>query len=219
MKKTVLLPIVLGLSVLFTFQESAICASQQRFAIAQPATSVNGIPKNGNPLVNEFKFSISGTPYVIKNEKLYIGKSNKGISLTKEGNIEKLYYFLFKGDLVLVTGLSSGGEGWGEITKVDIPQGKIEWKTNIPAFNVGKPLQEKEVAYISGVGFVGKLNLQTGKFIWKQEFYEKYKIDAFGLPVIQGNQVVFKESSEINPKPRTVVVNKTNGNIIKVLKP
>jgi outer membrane protein assembly factor BamB len=186
---------------------------------AQPAAQVNSTTKKGNPLAHEFKFSISGNRYSVKDEKFYIDSNNKSVSLTNDGNIEQLYYFPFKGDVVLVYGISSGGEGWGKIARIAVSSGKIKWQAHIPTFNIGQPLQEQQTVYMSGTGFVSKLNLETGKYLWERQFYNKYSIDAFGLPVVKGNQVLFRELSSvaINNKPRTLVVDKNNGNIIRLI--
>jgi outer membrane protein assembly factor BamB len=190
-------------------------------ALAQPAKQASGVQKKDNPLASIFRFSADGISYVVKDEKIFIGKNTKGILLTKEGNIEKLYYLPNSGDLILFYGMSSGGEGWGEIIRIAASSGQIKWRTHMPAFNVGQPLQEKEAVYVTGVGFIAKLNLTTGKYIWQKANYEKYKIDAFSLPVIKGNQVIFKEepSVAINLQPKTLVVDKGNGNIIKFINP
>jgi hypothetical protein len=191
-------------------------------ALAQPATQATGSQKKDNPLAHEFKFSASGISYLVKNEKLFIGNNKQGILLTKEGNIEKLYYLPSGGDLILFYGIGDGGEGWGKIARIGTSSRQIKWLTHMPAFNVGQPLQDKEAVYITGVGFIAKLNLKTGKYIWQKNNYQKYKIDSFSLPVVQGNQVFFKESSltaGVNGKPQILVVDKTTGNIIKYISP
>ena len=201
-------PILVGLSVPLLLNSTAI---------AQKANQVNGSVQESNLLAPEFKFSVSGKPYTVKNDKLLIG--NKSILLTEEGHIESLSYLTFEGDLIICYGIGFGGEGWGKIARITIDSGKIKWRTHIPTSNLGELLQENVAVYASGTGFVSKLNLRTGKYIWKHIFYDKYNIDAFDLPILKSNQVFFKESlaALVNGRARTVIVDKATGNIIKVL--
>jgi hypothetical protein len=89
---------------------------------------------------------------------------------------------------------------------------------NIPGFNIGDVTIENNYAYITAIGFVSKLDLRSGKYIWKHtDLYQKNA--AFGFfdrPKIQGGKVIFRGVSRDGKAPRNIVVDKISGKIIAI---
>lgn len=153
------------------------------------------------------------------------GKRNSTVfQLPKRPNeiLSRVVYFAAqKNDLILLYEISAGGEGAGYIARFDGKTLKLKWKANISGFNVGKGLIENNFAYLTAIGFVGKINLLTGKYVWKHDnLYDwnrkKGAFNSFELPELEGGNVVFMEKNVYN-QTNIVVVNKMTGKIVRTI--
>ena len=115
--------------------------------------SGKGTVLRGNNTIDNFQFSIDGAFY-----------------------IDRVIYFAeYKNDLLLMGELSFSDAGGGFIVCINGKTLKTKWRTSIPAFNVAQGLIENSSAYLAGVGFISKIDLDTGKYIWKHDdLYRKY---------------------------------------------
>jgi hypothetical protein len=77
---------------------------------------------------------------------------------------------------------------------------------------------EDNYAYITAIGFVSKLDLRLGKYIWKHtDLYQKNAaFDFFDRPKIQGRKVIFRGVSSDGKAPINIVVDKISGKIIAI---
>jgi hypothetical protein len=77
---------------------------------------------------------------------------------------------------------------------------------------------EDNYAYISAIGFISKLSLRSGKYIWKHtDLYQKNA--AFGFfdrPKIQGRKVIFRSVSSDEKAQKNIVIDKISGKIIAI---
>ena len=86
-----------------------------------------------------------------------------------------LYYAKVGKDLILLCEAQAGDAGYGFITRLDGRELRVRWKSRIDGFNVGPGLIEDMSAYVTAIGFIGKVDLSTGAFQWKHAgFYRKY---------------------------------------------
>jgi outer membrane protein assembly factor BamB len=138
-------------------------------------------------------------------------------STQKTDVIEKLMVTEYQTNLVLVGEVNNGGEGAGFILILNRSNLKQQWLTWIPAFNVGIPLVRGNYIYLSGIGFIGKLNLSTGRYIWKHDdLYRKNEaFNNFATPVIEGTTIVFFGEGTSNKATNEIVVDHLSGKIIK----
>ena len=165
-----------------------------------------------------------------------VGKTEIGVrdngSLTRISDGKKLALKLDKGDsfsqnvfvadhagdLLLHSEVSNGPDGAGVLYRIDGKTFKEKWRAPITSFNLSAGLIEGENAYVTAHGFVGKVDLKTGKFIWKHnDLYRKFTPDgAFNVietGKIDGNNIIFEELRE-GRSPARLIVDKSSGKII-----
>lgn len=144
------------------------------------------------------------------------------IPLENQDWIEKFYYCFYKNDFIFLYEVTSGPEGAARIVRIDHKTLKEKWIKQIPAFNLGPPLKIKNTAFLTGIGFVGRLNLDNGDFDWMHDKLHgsggiQDSINSFGEPFTINNVIVFPESrhSIFNRWPINLLVDLKSGKIIK----
>ncbi len=98
---------------------------------------------------------------------------------------------------------------------------KMEWRNKIGGFNLKSPIVIDSITYMATIGFVGKLNLNNGKYIWKHDnLYESTKFDFFDSISIEGTNVCFTKDSTgtLYQKYGKVIVNNVTGKIKQIIK-
>jgi outer membrane protein assembly factor BamB len=141
------------------------------------------------------------------------------LPLEKDDEIEKIYFSELGDDLLLLYTFNEGGYAASTLTRLDGKTNKLKWKAQIPAFNIVGFL-DGDRSYIAGTGFIGAVNLATGKFVWKHEnlYNEKYgKINIFAVPQVEAGKIVFRSSEkDAYTKKIALVVDKTSGRLLSV---
>ena len=169
----------------------------------------------------KFSFAVQGCGYSI-NEK---GKGSRSCASTKrsfqlpverDSYIEHIYYFGNSNALVVMYELTDEEAGWGTVVSYDRSKLRARWKLHIPDFNIGQSLVEGNFAYVTGVGFIAKLDMRKGRFVWQQKglYQRKISLESFKLPQVEGNTVVFT-SEDAHGNSRVIRVNKLSGRIIE----
>jgi hypothetical protein len=105
----------------------------------------------------------------------------------------------------------------GGICKYSGPEHKRAWCTQIPAFNVVATISNSASLYVAGIGLAARIDIQTGKYLWKVDgLYKKdHAFNVFRVPVEDGSNVAFYASSGINGSPtKRLVIAMTTGNVI-----
>src|SRR5688572_1875944 len=191
--------------------------------ISRPFTEAKGLPDQIE--VSHFEFSRSNYKYTVS--RYGRGKRESGdtaahsfdLRLDKHDYLARvIYHAEYQDDLLLIYEVTDGESGAGFITRLDGRTLKTKWKRMIPAFSVGQGLIEAKFAYVTAIGFVGKVDLDSGVFIWRHNnLYREADgaFNSFELPKISGNTVVFTESENYLKKKAAVIrVQKRNGRII-----
>lgn len=176
-----------------------------------------------NFLIGDAAFEIQKAGKVIKKDAK--GRTaNLRIKLDVDEELNRVVYFTeYKGDLILLCESNVFDGGSGFLMRIDQISLKSKWKTNIPAFNIARGLIENNFAYVAAIGFIGKIDLDTGKYLWKHDdLYYKYdKTGAFNIfltPQIKDDFVIFKEEDTLmSGFDHQIKVSKTSGKIIEVL--
>lgn len=192
---------------------------------SRPFTEAKGLPGVNDP--SHFKFSTAHFKYEVSKEgrgtrtggNLPASKFN----LRLESNVyleRAIYHAEYGGDLLLICEVSDGIYGAGFITRLDRRTLRMKWKLIIPAFNVGQGLIEGRYAYFTGIGFIGKVALESGAFVWRHgDLYSNDNVafNSFELPVIRGNTIIFRESENyMRKRVASIRVQKQNGRIISL---
>ena len=178
------------------------------------------------PDTASFEFSSGGYQYRVSgNGKGHRSGNNKrSFSLRVAPNdylTRELYYAEYEGDLLLIAEVSNGDYGMGFIARLDGATLRMKWKRVIPGFNVGQGLLDGAFAYVTGIGFVGKVNLKSGAYAWwHTDLYGQANsgFNIFALPEVEGNVVIFREVKHYLRKKQAVLrVARQSGKIISII--
>jgi hypothetical protein len=108
----------------------------------------------------------------------------------------------------------------GYVALFDV-SGKVKWFLSFPG-NVGDPLLAEGRLYVSGIGFLGKIDLRAGAFTWKVEglYREPGMFIFFELPHLEGHRVVFGARHSVGGQdvaargPKSVAVDDRSGQVL-----
>lgn len=199
---------------------------------AHPAPKPSHVFQEAKPINSQatsdpeaFEFETKGFSYHIKqngNGSRKKGDRVRGFNLRLDrGGLKRVYFEDYGGRLLLVCEVGDGEAGGGFVTLLAQPSMRALWKQSFDGSNVGEPLREGRHLYVTGVGFVGKLNLDTGEFEWiHDDLYDKREgapkhLNSFEVPELTDGTVLFRERPVYNPR-RTLVIDKKSGKIVRV---
>ena len=211
--------------IIFVLTLFSLVLSVNLRAQTKAFSSAKGAGKNQASYEFErWNFSIGKNQYEIDKNGLGRRINFAGI-LTKfrllkadDESLHRVIYFSpYKNDLLLLSEIDYQGYGAGFIVRLDGKTLKTKWRREIPGFNIAQGLIEKKWAYLAAIGFIAKIDLETGKYLWKHDdLYRKYEesgaFNIFETPKSVNSLVLFKEEGENNQ----IEVNKMSGKIIKV---
>ena len=214
-------------SALFLLLTSSGVGQQKATSPSESRDLITFIEVKGTPehLPSSFEFSTSSYKYRVKSNgqgRRSVGKVSSrpfNLRLDKDESLDRvIYYAEYQNDLVLICEVSLGDGGAGFITRLDGRTLRMKWKRWIPGFNVGQGLIEDDFAYVTAHSFVGKVNLKSGAFVWKHGslFRDGDTFNAFELPRVDGEAVLFKEETTYNPPAKTIKVHKQSGKIMSI---
>jgi hypothetical protein len=211
MQKILLLMLLLLLT-------TSVTAEQRSFSEAK------SLPDQNEP--ESFEFSTANSKYRISHDGrgLRTGKSDSrsfSLGLSRSDRLAReLYYAEYERDLLLIGEVSDGESGSGFIVRLDGRNLKAKWKQVVSGFNIGPGLIDATYAYVTGIGFIGKINLKSGAYVWRHK--NLYRQDnsaflSFELPQISGRIVLFRESSNhLRKKIAVISVERIQGKIIRL---
>lgn len=132
--------------------------------------------------------------------------------------IEQLYFFRIDNDWVAVyedTDMDCTGN---VVERIDVKNNKSVWKVYAGGFNSSKPVRVDNNVYISTIGFVGKLDISTGKYQWQYDnLYRDGKYNSFDeTKFLNANEILFRS---VNPMNETmvdsIIIDDKTGKIIR----
>ena len=184
-------------------------------------TEIKGYPEESP---ESFEFSIQKYKYKIttngKGKRTGDSSSRSfNLHLNREDLLDRvIYYAEYQGDLLLICEVSDGDGGAGFITRLNGRTLRIKWKRWIPAFNIGQGLIEHKHAYLTAIGFIAKINIESGAYVWKHDdlYREEDTFNHFNLPKLLGDIALFIEDTIYDRPAKTIRVNKYNGKIISI---
>ncbi len=124
------------------------------------------------------------------------------------------YYFLFFTDTD-----QEGATSW--IQKISKNPWKSEYIEQIQGFNLGQPVINGQFAYVTAIGFVGKIDLRTGNYVWRHfNLYdnEKYSFNSFDTILVNQKQIEFISKNYKSKKVEKVIVDNQTGEIKELIK-
>jgi hypothetical protein len=164
----------------------------------------------------EYHIDSKGKGYRLKDQTV---REDFALTINKNDYIEKIQFVTYEKDLILLYGVSDGDSAAGAVVRLDGKSLSIKWSVWIPAFNLSIGAIDSGFLYQAGIGFVSKIDLNAGKYVWKyDDLYDHVQgsFNAFEKPVIEDNKVIFREVKQpmaTYDKPREIRVNTETGKI------
>jgi hypothetical protein len=151
---------------------------------------------------------------VVKNNELFF-------EIHPEGNIQKLFPFVVDDEIVIIYSFSTpDGESGSFAKRISINKKNTIWAIPINGFNLARPVLVNGYAYISTIGFVGKLNIRNGEFIWKfDNFFKNGNFICFNEPLFYKDSIVlFNEKTTTNLKGSYILIDDRRKSVLKIKK-
>ena len=201
-------------------------ASAQASKSAPVFREARAVNQDATPSAQAFEFEMNGFAYHVRqngNGRRTKGTRVRGFNLRLDSGeaVARLFYSEFEGDLLLLLHTTVADSAFGFVTRLEQPSMRGLWRQRIPAGDLGRPLRDGRDLYVTGTGFVGKLDLRTGEYAWQHDDLEVERGDApkplhtFDEPELDGGAVLFRERPVYNPR-RTAVIDKKTGKVIRV---
>lgn len=164
--------------------------------------------KNGETLELSVSSDKTGSTVSLKTNEKYqdvlktknIGNHSKLIDNLFVDRIDNLLIMFYEvGDSL---GVSS------EAAAFSMHNFKRKWKTDLWGFNLAVA-RKGDVAFTSTAGFAAKINLKSGKFLWKHNLRGKREFNGGGEIVVESNVVRFS-----NNMGKPLLIDEKTGKII-----
>ena len=201
----------------------------------------NGNLEYRNALIKELKFVKANTKTIKEEDtirtvfegnqytlypdgKIEIFKSNNiidSLRLDIKDIIEEAYFYSFKNNFIVFYTETDFDVSASFVEWFDKDSYKVKWKNEVGGFNLASPYILDSLCYVASIGFVGKLNLNNGKYFWKHDdLYDKTKFDAFHGIEFKNDCIHFIQSkSNINNgEPGRVIIQDESGEIKEIIK-
>lgn len=137
-----------------------------------------------------------------------------------KGDLERLYYLDYGGDVVIIFEASDGESDWGGIIRLDPGAASTRWTQHIPAFNVGPGTLERAGLYVTAIGFIARVDMHSGRYAWKHErLYCEANgaFNAFTAPRLTPTDAWFEEATLAARPSLTIRVRKADGHPLSSL--
>lgn len=162
---------------------------------------------------------IDGIDYnIFPNGLLSLGSSKTDtIRLTTDMFVEKAFFFKIDSSLFLFCEESDNDCGSSEVFNINLLEKRLKWKAQIYAFNLGQPIIRGDFVYLTTLGFVGKLDLKSGKYAYKySELYDnqKYAFNNFDTIIFKDTMTYFLSKRSLAEIFDSIIVNEKNNKMV-----
>jgi hypothetical protein len=171
------------------------------FVVSAPARLVGQewvmAAKTGERRAAEYRFTSSGQEYVVKaNGSLAVSAGNGFKLPVSNGDFIETLYALGTGDQVAIAYQAQNDETVvSRLVSLSLPGLDRRWEAQVGGLNLGLPAVASGYAYVTAAGFVGKIDLASGRWAWRQDdLTKKYnRFESFGQPVVGRGFVTVSE--------------------------
>jgi hypothetical protein len=140
------------------------------------------------------------------------GPARIRIDFPPEFFLEKVRVASIGNDILVLADISNYETPNGVLARFDSTL-TSKWQHRIPAFNLADPVIRREDAYLSGIGYVEKLDLNTGASSWRHDNLYDRSSDAFNAfrpATFSGDTIIFQDAGTA----RTIRVLDASGAIV-----
>lgn len=147
--------------------------------------------------------------FAMENTNLSVSDNGGGVQSDTAGRARKfrlpvpsgmwlggpIYFAQYKQDYLIQYGLSSGESSSAKIVRLDGESLAVRWIVGGVPFNMTPGLIQGDLAYVTGIGFIGAIDLDTGRYAWcVRDLYKGENIfAAFQKPVIEGDTIIAQD--------------------------
>jgi hypothetical protein len=133
--------------------------------------------------------------------------------------LERVCFSEYRGDPILVVGVTDGWNRGGMVVRLDRDSLSARWRLTLGGPDVTLAAIESKYLYQGAVGFMSKIDLETGRFIWRHErrYWRKSPhFHGFERPDVGPANVTWVEElpSSFGKTPRRAVVDKVSGTML-----
>jgi hypothetical protein len=182
------------------------------------------LPAPNEPTACRCTFSSRGSEFVVESsgKAHQIGTDGGGKSFDLPlagGSLVRLFSAAYGGDVIVVFEATNNEDGWGGVARINQGSATPVWALNIPGFNVSEGAIEGRFLYQAALGFVAKVDLDSGQYMWsRSDLYDRERgsFNVFRRPAVGAVEVEFQEQVlpyAKNKVPRTIRVNKHDGRL------
>jgi outer membrane protein assembly factor BamB len=131
------------------------------------------------------------------------------------GMISGISFCEFAHDIILFINVDDGESSGAFLVRLDGNNFHRKWRTGLPAAGLGPSVIEDDFAYVISGGFVGKLDLASGRLLWQHSTKAGSTVTflEYREPVVRNGTVVFSEPETLH-NHRTVTMDKRTGKVL-----
>lgn len=131
------------------------------------------------------------------------------------GLTDRIYSAAYHGDLVVVFEVSTTESGRGGIVRLQPPDFRVVWNLRIPSRHVGPGAIDGSSLYLSATGFVARVDLEGGRYLWQHgDLHDSSsgRFNEFLVPLVTRSEALFYEDAGMSQhRPKLVRVQKDSG--------
>ena len=152
---------------------------------------------------------------------LFKTTTNDTIHLKTDLIVEKAYLYENETNYYIFFTETDHNAATSWIQKISKNPLKSESVEHIPGFNLGQPIIDEQFAYVTAIGFIGKIDLQTVKYVWKhKDLYDrgKHSFNSFDTVILNKNEIEFISGNYKSDNIDKVIVDNQTGEIKRIEK-
>lgn len=163
--------------------------------------------------VDEHRFKVAADGQV------FAPTGQKRFKLGVNGEIDRLFFLQMGNALFLFYNDKTKDAMDNYAERIDLLTDKSVWRRKISDGTMARPVVKGQFAYLSALGFVGKLKLKSGQYDWQQSNLndsQRGKFEYFSEVYFpSSHEVMFVAKHLFSFEVDTVVINDISGEIIR----
>jgi hypothetical protein len=170
------------------------------------ATNTN---KNWTGDEDTLNLSLNNYDFTIYPGGLLKWGNSDSIRLSEDMYVTQSYFYVIENELLLFCEMSDSDNGTSDIFRINLTNKKIKWTSNLNGFNLGQPVIRANYGYITAIGSIGKLDLETGKYDYeKSNLYDREtnSFNNFDTILFRDSKTYFVAKRPLNSMVDTVII-------------
>lgn len=161
--------------------------------------------------------------YALTAKGILFSKTNSAkpklkLPIDKKAYIERVFVLNYNNDQLLAFEANDGEDMQGFVCRIQSPLDAILWCVSIYGFNI-YPLATTNAIYIGAIGFVGMVDPESGKFVWKHDnLYVRDNTFNIVCPAEETESTVsFNATTGVKGfAVKKITLNRSSGKILKI---